>query len=155
MGLQIIGLPSMLSCLGSAWTRPSLEARISLCTHPGPRPHLLQLSSVQPSEPGILNPILGAGGGLVTKSCPTVYDPMDCSLPGSSVHGIFQERILEWVVISFSRGSSWPRDQTQVSCIAGRFFIDWATRGCSFCKSGPCRLGIMFHSLTEGRSTKR
>ena len=46
-----------------------------------------------------------------------------CSLPGSSVHGIFQARILEWVVISFSRRSSWPRDQTCVSCIAGRFFI--------------------------------
>ena len=46
-----------------------------------------------------------------------------CSPPGSSVHGIFQARILEWVVISFSRRSSWPRDQTCVSCIAGRFFI--------------------------------
>ena len=44
------------------------------------------------------------------KLCPTPWDPMDCSLPGSSVHGIFQVRILEWVAISFSRGSSWPRD---------------------------------------------
>ena len=52
---------------------------------------------------------------------------MDCSLPGSSVHGIFQARVLEWVAISFSRGSSWPRDQTQVSCIAGRRFNLWAT----------------------------
>ena len=42
----------------------------------------------------------------VTQSCPTLCDPMDCSLPGSSVHGIFQARILEWVAISFSRGSS-------------------------------------------------
>ena len=49
-------------------------------------------------------------------------DPKDCSLPGSSVHEIFQARILEWLAISFSRGSSWPRDQTQVSCIAGGFF---------------------------------
>ena len=47
---------------------------------------------------------------------------MDCSLPGSSVHGIFQARILEWVAISFSRGSSQPRDRTQVSCIVGRRF---------------------------------
>ena len=54
-------------------------------------------------------------------------DPMDCSPPGSSVHSIFQARILEWVAISFSRGSSQPRDQTQVSCRAGRFFTDWAT----------------------------
>ena len=55
-------------------------------------------------------------------------DPMDCSLPGSSVHGILQARVLEWVAISFSRGSSRPRDQTQVSRIAGRFFTLWATR---------------------------
>ena len=55
-------------------------------------------------------------------------DPMDCSLPGFSIHGIFQARVLEWVAISFSRGSSWPRDQTQVSCIAGRRFTLWATR---------------------------
>ena len=49
-------------------------------------------------------------GGLVTKSCPTHYDSMDYSLPGSSVHGILQARILEWVAISFSRGSSQPRN---------------------------------------------
>ena len=64
---------------------------------------------------------------LVTQSCPTLCNPVDCSLPSSSVHGIFQARILLWVAISFSRGSSWPRDQTQVSCIAGRFFTVWAT----------------------------
>ena len=52
---------------------------------------------------------------LVAKLCPTLFDPRDCSLPGSSVHGIFQVRILEWVAISSSRGSSWPRDRTRVS----------------------------------------
>ena len=52
---------------------------------------------------------------------------MDCSLPGSSVHGIFQARILEWIAISFSRGSSQPRDWTRVSHIAGRCFTIWAT----------------------------
>ena len=56
------------------------------------------------------------------------YNPMDWSPPGSSVDGIFQARILEWVAICFSRGFSQPRDQTQVSCIVGRFFIGWATR---------------------------
>ena len=55
-------------------------------------------------------------------------DPMDCNLPGSSVCGIFQARILEWVAISFSRGSSRPRDWTRVSCIVGRRFTIWATR---------------------------
>ena len=53
---------------------------------------------------------------LVTKSCPTLCDPMDYSLPGSSVHGIFQTRILKWVAISFSREFSWPRNQTHFSC---------------------------------------
>ena len=53
---------------------------------------------------------------------------MDCSPPGSLVHGIFQAWILEWVAIPFSRGSSWPRDRTQVSCIVSRCFTVWATR---------------------------
>ena len=53
----------------------------------------------------------------VTQSCLTLCNPMDCSLPGSSVHGIFQARVLEWVAISFSRGSSWSRDWTQPSRI--------------------------------------
>ena len=62
----------------------------------------------------------------VAQSCPTLCDPMDCSLPGSSVHGVFQARILEWVAISFSRRPSQPRDWTQVSCIVGRRFTVWA-----------------------------
>ena len=53
---------------------------------------------------------------------------MDCSPPGSSIHGIFHARILEWVAISFSRGSSQPRDWTLVPGVAGRFFTVWATR---------------------------
>ena len=61
--------------------------------------------------------------GEVAQSCPTLCDPTDCSLPGSSIHGIFQARILEWVAISFSRGSPRPRDRTQVS-----HFTVWATR---------------------------
>ena len=57
-----------------------------------------------------------------SKLCPTLYNPMDYSLPGSAVHGILQARILEQVAFSFSGGSSHPRGQTQVSCIGGRFF---------------------------------
>ena len=64
----------------------------------------------------------------VAQSCPTLCDPMDCSPPGSSVHGIHQARILEWIAISFSRGSSQPRDRTQVSHIVGRCFNLWASR---------------------------
>ena len=64
----------------------------------------------------------------VTQSCSTLCNPMDCSLPGFSVHGILQARILEWITISFSRGSSQARDQTRVSHIGGRHFNLWATR---------------------------
>ena len=64
----------------------------------------------------------------VTQSCPTLPNPMDCSPPCSSVHGIFQVRVLEWVAISSSRGSSQPRDRTQVSHVAGRCFTAWAIR---------------------------
>ena len=59
---------------------------------------------------------------LVAQSCPALCDPMDCSPPGFSVLEIFQARMLEWVAISFCRGSSQTRDQTQVFRIAGRFF---------------------------------
>ena len=56
---------------------------------------------------------------MLTQSYPTLHDPMDCSLPGSSVYAISQARILEWVTISSSTGSSWPRDHTPVFCIYG------------------------------------
>ena len=72
----------------------------------------------------------------VAQSCPTFCDPMNCSLPGSFVHGILQARILEWVTISFSRWSSQPRDQTQVSHIAGTCFNLWATREALISVSG-------------------
>ena len=65
----------------------------------------------------------------VTLWYPTLCDPMDYT-----VHGILQARILEWVAFTFSRGSSPPRDQTQVSCIAGRFFTSWATKEAPECK---------------------
>ena len=65
---------------------------------------------------------------LKLPSCQTLCDPMDCSLSGSSIHGIFQARVLEWAAISFSRGSSRPRDWTWVSRIVGRRFTVWATR---------------------------
>ena len=77
----------------------------------------------------------------VTQLCPILCNLMDCSKPGSSVHGILQARILEWAAVPFSRGSSQHRDWTQVSGTAGRFFTVWATmeawapwnRYCSIC----------------------
>ena len=64
----------------------------------------------------------------VTQWCLTLCDPADCSLPGSSVHGTLQARILVWIDISFSRESSWPRDPTRVSCMVGKQLTLWATR---------------------------
>ena len=65
---------------------------------------------------------------LVAKLRPTLCNPMDCSPPGSSTHGILQARTLEWVAMPSSRGSSRPRDQTEISHIVSRFFTVWAIR---------------------------
>ena len=77
---------------------------------------------------------------LVTKSCLTLCDPMDCSSPGFSVHGICQTRILEWVALPSSRGSSWPRDQISLAfpALAGRFVTNstaWELPNGSQCRS--------------------
>ena len=82
---------------------------------------------------------------VVTQLCPALYNPMDCRLPGSSVHGILQTRILEWLAIAFSRGSSGPRDWTWVSCIAGRFFTIWTRTANPFKKSVFPFVPITFH----------
>ena len=74
----------------------------------------------------------------VTQSCPTPCDPMDYT-----VYGILQARILEWVAVPVSRGSSQPRNQTQVSCVAGGFFISWATRE----TQGFQKLSILYRNL--------
>ena len=74
----------------------------------------------------------------VTQLCLTLCNFMDCGPPGSSVHGILQARILEWVAILSSRGSSQPRNRTPVSCIAGRFFTLWATREPRFSYKDTC-----------------
>ena len=68
--------------------------------------------------------------------CLTLCDPMDCSPPGSSVRGIFQARVLEWVASSCSRGSSWPRDWTWVSCTVDRCFTIWTTREVQWSRKG-------------------
>ena len=85
----------------------------------------------------------------VAQLCPTLCDPVDCSPPGSSVHGILQARILKWVAISFFRGSSRLRDQTQVSHVAGRRFILWATR------EGLANADCMWLSVKGHQSTHR
>ena len=76
---------------------------------------------------------------LVHHSCPTLCNPMDCSPPGFSVCGISQARILEWVASSLSRGSSWFRDQTRVSCIGRWVLYCWATREAPGNRTGKCK----------------
>ena len=100
-----------------------------------------------PFDPEFLEniPLLPVGEGLTSSQaavpdrtsspsrsvCLTLWDPMGCNPPGSSVPGILQARLLEWVVNSFSRVSSWPRDQIWVSRTIGKFFTNWATREAS------------------------
>ena len=77
----------------------------------------------------------------VAQSCLTLCYPMDCRPPSSSVHGILQTRILEWVAISSSRGSSQPRDRTLVSHTSGRFFTVRATREAQRVSKGLSKIG--------------
>ena len=111
--------------MGIPWSLPPFVC-VCLCVSNSSCPTLcdpMDCSPPGPSVHGILQTRL-----LSNSSCPTLCDPMDCSPPGSSVHGILQTRLLEWMAIPFFRGSSWPRDQTQVYCIVGRFFTIWATQ---------------------------
>ena len=104
---------------------PRVLRKVSSSGGQGPRPPwAAELGKF--TSPG---PLWGTCAKLL-QSCLTLCDPMDCSPPGSSVHGILQARILEWVAISLSRGSSWPRDGTASlisPALAGRFFTTSAT----------------------------
>ena len=105
-------------------------------TSPPSLPGTWRWVSKVPSEPGIgLNPLPVTM--LAAQLCPTLYNPTDCSPTSPSVHVILQAIILECVAIPFSRGSSWPRDQTCVSHTAGRFFTLWDTREALQCPPSP------------------
>ena len=93
------------------------------------------------------------GRSEVAQSCLTVCDPMDRSLPGSSAHGILQATVLEWAAISFSRGSFWPRDGTQASRIAGRYFTVWATRELCICSFSKCVHVCVFTQRAKGTAS--
>ena len=104
--------------MSEAWMLPALTTLKQLV------PHFAQTSLCTFSI--TLN--LKSPVSLIAQLCPTLCNPSDCSPQSSSVYGILQARILEWVAIPFSRGSSSPRDLTQVSCIAGGLFAIWANR---------------------------
>ena len=100
------------------------------------------------------NPLRIVHRCAISQHCPTLCNPVDCSPPGSSVHGILQTRTLEWVAIPFSRGSSQPRDQTCFSFIScfGRWILYlWATRGyiihCSMLNCGPQKICPLLNLL--------
>ena len=90
----------------------------------------------------------------VTQSCPTLCDPMDSGSPGSSVHGILPARILDWVAISFSKGSSWLRDWTWVSHIVGRFFTIWTINYTSIFLKKERKLDSLFVFLSPRKKKK-
>ena len=83
------------------------------------------------------------------QSCPILCNPMDCSLPGSSVHEILQARILEWEAIPFSRESAQPKDRTWVSCFAGRFFTVWVTRERDFVTNTQAVISYLHFQLVN------
>ena len=93
--------------------------------NPGIEPESLTSPALQEGSLPLAPP--GKPKVKVTQSCQTVFNPMNCSPPGSSICGILQATILEWVAIPFFRGSSQPRDWIWVYCIAGRFITVWAT----------------------------
>ena len=118
------------SCLESSMDRGTWQATVHgvtkswtwlkwLSTH-------IRVHQETETRAGIL--VVKVGKSEVAQSCLTLCNPMGCSIPGSTIHGIFQARVLEWVAISFSRWSSRPRDWTWISRIAGRCFTVWVTR---------------------------
>ena len=83
----------------------------------------------------------------------TPCNPMDCSLSRSSIHGILQARVLEWVAISFSRGSSWPRDQTRVSHIVGRRFTEAYHQGSPYgFQNSLTNYNLLFFTIEENKA---
>ena len=109
--------------LSQQWTSPPLSCSLTVC---GFKP-LTQSQAPGGQQPCVC--VCVCVCVLAGQSCPILCDPMDCSLPGSSIHGILQARLLEWVAISFSRGSSQPRNKTWVSCISGKFFYHLSHQG--------------------------
>ena len=107
---------------------------------------------------GVLSPARGWKDASPGVSGVWICDPMDCSPPGSLVHGILQARKLEWVAVPLSRGSPQPRDRTWVSCITGRFFTVWASskdQGAAKRGEGWKQAAVSFSEGNRGRGRLR
>ena len=126
LSIELLMSPTLSSSVAPFSSCPRLSYLLYLGMKPTKKTHVPYRKNGATPSPDIWAWCLLV---LVTQSCPTLCDPMDCSPPGSAVHGILQARILEWVAIPFSRGSSPPRNWTQVSWIAVGFFTIWAARG--------------------------
>ena len=120
-GVLLTALSPVSRAGSGMWQMPTFENNWK--TIENPLPTALSVTVIS-----VLELRVSEWASEVAQSCPTLCDPMDCSPPGFSVHGILQAKILEWVAIFFSRGSSQSRDQTQVSGIGGKYFNLWASR---------------------------
>ena len=132
--------------IGRFWKNRSwlTTSQMSCCLLTAAACPLIQLALVTfPSPPTSYTAFLVLPS-VISLSCLTLCDPLDCSPPGSSVYGILQARILEWIAMPFSRGASWPRDWTWVAHIADRFFTVWATG------EAPSNELLFLKSLSQG-----
>ena len=118
--------PLLFSCLENSMGRDAWQATVHRVTESLTQLSMHYSQAIRRDKVILHKAMISRGKSecqsLVLTPCLTLFDPMNCSPPGSSVHEMFQARILEWVVIPFSRGSSQPRDRTWASCIASRFF---------------------------------
>ena len=145
--LKLLGVENRVCCLLLLWSWRQQGAEVGVTPL---KSRVRRQISAFPMSPGFfLGRKAAAAAAKSLQSCPTLCNPMDYIPPGSSVHGILQARILEWVAISSSsRGSSPPRDRTCVSrgsCIAGRFFTNKPP-------GSPARCGAKTRSLPRQAS---
>ena len=143
-GRSMSNLIKCWPCSCSDWSLPAPGDKVpSRVAH--------QRDFAESTGPVFLKPHFLSCSSSNTRSCLTLCDPKDCNPSSSSVHGILHVRILEWVAIPFSRGSSCTRDWTQVSCTAGRFLTIWATRDPHPCLGSKCNI-CMIDNVTQETS---
>ena len=122
-------------------------AAVTICSDIGAQK--IKPDTVSTVSPSFSHEVMGPDAMILVfwmlsfQLCPILCDPMDCRPPGSSVHGILQARILEWVAIPFSRGYSQPRDQTRIACIGGWILYWWATWEVHYFTLIICRYSLL------------
>ena len=136
--LKEVAIPDHLTCLlQNLYAGQEATVRIGHGTRTGSKLGKEYIKATY-CHPAYLTYMQSEKRKLMTQLCLNFCDPMDCSLPGFSVYGILQARVLEWVAISLSRGSSRLKNWTPVSCIAGRVFTLWASREALYMQCTSC-----------------